>query len=158
MKKEYPLFILGLIICFVMGLLLGGVFLQDRSKASWERAYAASDIIGSVVKSPEGEEFGKIDDIVIDTNDRVDFAVISYGEKKIAVPFTGLQYDREGKHLVLDTTKEKLDSAQAFDKSMLENRESVEAIYKHFGEAPYWSEAGSENFPTGEYGGEYASP
>jgi hypothetical protein len=41
---------------------------------------------------------------------------------------------------------------------MLENRESVEAIYKHFGEAPYWSEAGSENFPTGEYGGEYASP
>jgi len=32
MKKEYPLFVLGLIVCFVIGLLLGGVFLQDRSR------------------------------------------------------------------------------------------------------------------------------
>lgn len=62
---------------------------------------------------------------------------------------------RPGKgSLVLDAAKERLDSAQAFDKSMLENREFVEEIYKHFGVSPYWAEAvpemafrGMQDFP-----------
>jgi hypothetical protein len=144
MKRDYTLFIIGLILCLGVGLLLGGAFFGGRSEVSWGRAYAVSDIMGTFVKNPLGEEFGAVDDFVIDTNGRVAFAIMSYGEKKIALPYGGLKYDREGKHLVFDTTKDKLDTAMAFDKSMLENRESVEGIYKHFGQSPYWTEAGSE--------------
>jgi hypothetical protein len=144
MKRDYTLFIIGLIICFGLGLLLGGFFSGGRSEVSWGRAYAVSDIVGTFVKNPQGEEFGAVDDFVIDTNGRVAFAIMSYGEKKIALPYGGLNYDREGKHLAFDATKDKLDTAMAFDKSMLENRESVEGIYKHFGQSPYWTEAASE--------------
>ena len=144
MKKEYTLFIIGLIVCFGLGFLAASLYYSGKGGTTWGRAYAVSDIMGSMVKSPQGEEFGKVDDFVIDTNGRVAFGVITYGDKEVAVPFSGLKYDPEAKHLVLDTTKEKLDSAQAFDKAMIENREAVEGIYKHFGQSPYWTEVASE--------------
>jgi hypothetical protein len=144
MKKEYTPFIIGLIVSFGLGLLAANLYYSGKGETTWGTAYAVSDIMGSMVKNPLGEEFGKVEDFVIDTNGRVAFGVISYGDKNIAIPFSGFKYDHEGKRLVLDTRKEKLDSAQAFDKSMLENRESVEGIYKHFGQSPFWTEAGSE--------------
>jgi hypothetical protein len=144
MRKEYTPFVIGMIICFGLGLLVASLFYSGKAGTTWGRAYAVSDIMGSPAKNPHGEDFGWIDDFVIDTNGRVAFAIISYGDKEIAVPFSGLDYDREMGSLVLDTTKERLDSAQAFDKSMLENRESAEEIYRHFGVSPYWTEAVSE--------------
>jgi hypothetical protein len=144
MKREYTLFIIGLIICFGLGLLAASLYYSEKGRTTWGRAYAVSDVMGSVVKSPLREEFGKVEDFVIDTNDRVAFGVISYGDKNIAIPFSGFKYDHEGKGLVLNTRKERLDSAEAFDKSMLENRESVEEIYRHFGLSHYWTQVGSE--------------
>jgi hypothetical protein len=161
MKKDYAPFIIGLIVCFGLGFLAAGLYYSGKGGTTWGKAYAVSDVMGSSVKSPQGEEFGKIEDFVFDTNGRVAFGVISYGEKKVAIPFSGLKYEHETKHFVLGTTKERLDSAQAFDKSMLENRESVEGIYRHFGQSPFWTEASSEimqDFPMRSPASEYTGP
>jgi hypothetical protein len=69
---------------------------------------------------------------------------MSYSEKSVAVPFGMLTYSTEGKHLVLDLAREKLDSAPAFDKSVLASGKSVEDTYKYYGQAPYWTEERSE--------------
>jgi hypothetical protein len=145
MKKDYTLFIIGLIACFGLGFLVASIYYySEKGEASWGRAYTVSEMIGTGVMNPQGKEFGKVNDFVIDTNGKVPFTVLSYGEKLLAIPFGTLTYSPEGKHLVLDLASEKLDSAPAFDKSGLADRKWVEDAYRHFGQAPYWTEAGSE--------------
>ena len=142
--------IVGLVIAFAVGVFVGGVYYSGKSNTEWGRAYTVSEVVGVEVKSPQGEDFGKINDYVIDTNGRIPFAILSYGEKSVAIPFGTLTYSSEGKHLVLNLSKEKLDSAPAFDKSALTNRTWVEDTYKYFGQAPYWSDAGMTQEKTGE--------
>ncbi|RPJ04931.1 MAG: PRC-barrel domain containing protein [Deltaproteobacteria bacterium] len=134
--------IMGLVIAFAVGVLAGGIYYSGKSEATWGRAYTVSEVVGVEVKGPQGEEFGKISDYVIDTNGRIPFAIVAYAEKSVAIPFGTLTYNSEGKHLVLSLSKERLDSAPAFDKSALANRTWVEDTYKYFGQAPYWSDAG----------------
>jgi hypothetical protein len=133
--------IIGLVVCFGLGFLAAsGFYSSKEEQVSWGRAYVTSEVVGTEVKNRQGDDYGKISDLVIDTNGRVPFAVLAYGEKSVAVPFGSLTYNREGKHLVLNFEKERLDSAPSFDKSQLANRTWVEENYKHFGEAPYWTE------------------
>jgi hypothetical protein len=160
MKKEYTLFILGFVVFFVFGFLVASIYYSGKGETSWGRAYPVSEMIGTGVTNPQGEEFGKVSDFVIDTHGRVPFAVMSYGEKSVAIPFGMLTYSTEGKHLVLDFVREKLDSAPAFDKSVLASGKSVEDTYKHYGQAPYWTEEVSERMqdspmeaPSSEYAG-----
>jgi hypothetical protein len=144
MKKDYTLFIIGLVVCFGLGFLVASIYYSGKGETNWERAYTVSEMIGMGVMNPQGEEFGRVNDFVIDTNGRVPFTVLSYGEKLVAIPFETLTYSTEGKQLVLDLAREKLDSAPAFDKSVLADRKWAEDTYKRFGQAPYWNEAGSE--------------
>jgi hypothetical protein len=103
---------------------------------------------------------------VVDTNGHVPFAILAYGEKSVAIPFGSLKYNQEGKYLVLNFDKEKLDSAPAFDKNQLADRKWVEDNYKHFGQAPYWTEGehmkespeGMQDFPSGALSPEYTGP
>lgn len=146
MKKEYTLFSIGFIVCFGLGFLAASIYYSYSGKGEmrWGRAYTVSEITGTSVMNPQREEFGKVSDFVIDTNGRVPLAVMSYSEKSVAIPFAMLTYSTEGKHLVLDLAREKLDSAPAFDKSVLAGGKWVEDTYKYYGLAPYWTEEGSE--------------
>lgn len=131
---------IGLIVCFGLGFLAGSLYIEKPGPVNWGRAYEVSEIVGTYVKNMQGEEYGKIRDIVVDTNGRVPLAVLSYGEKSVAIPFGALTYNREGNYLVLDLTRRILDSAPAFDKSQLANRTWVEDNYRRFGQVPYWTE------------------
>jgi sporulation protein YlmC with PRC-barrel domain len=131
--------VIGLIICFGLGFLASSVYYSKKFERSFGREYVMSEVIGTEVKNPQGEDYGKISDLVVDTNGRVPFAILVYGEKSVAIPFGLLKYNREGKHLVLNFEREKLDSAPSFDKNQLANRTWVEDNYKHFGQAPYWT-------------------
>ena len=159
--------IIGLIVCFGLGFLAASAYHSGKAEqVSWDRAYITSEVIGTEVKNPQGEDYGKISDLVVDTNGRVPFAILAYGEKSVAIPFGSLKYHREGKHLVLNFEKEKLDSAPSFDKSQLANRTWVEDNYKHFGQAPYWTEGEHmkesseimQDFPSGALNPEYTEP
>ena len=45
----------------------------------WNRPYEVTEIVGTQVRDPQGEEVGKIDDLVFDTEGRISFAIVGYG-------------------------------------------------------------------------------
>ena len=76
------------------------------------------------VKNAEGKDLGKINDIVIDTNNgNVRYAAMSFGgflglgDKMFALPWDALRMKKtdDSVYLVLNVTKEKLENAPGFD-------------------------------------------
>lgn len=84
---------------------------------------SASTIIGDSVKNAGGEDLGKIEDLMIntDTGD-VEYAVLSFGgflgigDKLFAVPIEAMQVDTDKKRFVLNESKGRLENAPGFDK------------------------------------------
>jgi len=97
-----------------------------------------SDFIGTPVTAKDGQQIGKIANLVFDQNGRIELAVIGVGgflgigEKDVAVPFDAVKSEvTGGKHVfVIDATKDQLTAAptyqtlnrQAFDERMKEWR------------------------------------
>ena len=82
----------------------------------------ASSIIGDKVHNSEGEDMGKIEDIMIDiTTGKIEYVVIEFGgfltigEKYFAIPFRLLQVDAANKAFIFDQPKEMLEKAPGFD-------------------------------------------
>ena len=87
----------------------------------------ARHIEGMVVKNPEGQDLGKVEDIVVDmATGRVRYAAIAFGgflgvgDKLFAVPFHSLRVEHDAKakttHFVADIDKKTLENATGFDK------------------------------------------
>lgn len=87
--------------------------------------WLASDVYGAGVYDPKENKIGDVDDLVISREGRITKAVIGVGgflgvgKKDVAVPFTDLKVTTKNDKtwLVLDTTKDQLKAAPAFDKS-----------------------------------------
>ncbi len=84
---------------------------------------SASSIIGDKVTNAQGENLGKVEELMIDTTDgEVNYAVISFGgflgmgEKLFAVPLERMTINTKDKCLILDVPKAKLEAAPGFDK------------------------------------------
>ncbi|MEH6411339.1 MULTISPECIES: PRC-barrel domain-containing protein [unclassified Hyphomonas] len=84
---------------------------------------SASSINGDSVHNAQGEDLGKIEDLMVDTGSgQIEYAVLSFGgflgmgDKYFAVPFNRLSVDRENKHMVLNVEKDRLKNAPGFDK------------------------------------------
>jgi sporulation protein YlmC with PRC-barrel domain len=113
---------------------------------SWENANTFYQIVGTHVKNQQGEDLGRIRDLVIDRQGHIPFAVLSQGGhwgmggKLVAVPFSALNFDQARKTVVLNATREKLDSAPALRGSNLSDKKWVEDVYRYFGQQPYWME------------------
>jgi sporulation protein YlmC with PRC-barrel domain len=80
-----------------------------------------SKLIGIDVHSTAGEKLGDVKDVVVDSNSgKVHYAVMSFGgflgvgDKLFAMPLSKVRLTDKG-NLVLDTTKERLRAAPAFD-------------------------------------------
>lgn len=87
------------------------------------RIMSANTLTGDRVVNRQGENLGKIEDIMLDTtNGTVAYAVLSFGgilgigDKLFAIPWEALQLDPVNKQFVLDIDKERLESAPGFDK------------------------------------------
>ncbi len=111
---------------------------------SWNRPYAASEIVGTQVENPQGEVLGKIDDLVFDDEGRISFAILGYGgflgigQNLVAVPITSLFYAEEPRHFALNTTKEDIQSAPLFSKKALDDPGWANGFYRYFDQQPYW--------------------
>jgi hypothetical protein len=88
-------------------------------------SWKGSQLIGAKVEDPSGQNIGKVEDVMVDSSGRVQFAVLSFGgflgvgEKWYAIPWNAMhiERDREGmdvKRIVLDVTKETLERAPSF--------------------------------------------
>lgn len=111
-----------------------------------------SSLIGAMVKNPQGEKLGKIHDLVIDFNsDRVAYVVLASevgllsAGKLHAVPLRAFQPDAEGKALILNADKAKLDRSDGFAK---DNWPAVTTAT--WGAEPFWQDAqGDSNSQEG---------
>jgi sporulation protein YlmC with PRC-barrel domain len=114
---------------------------SNETRASiWGKADRYDQIVGTSVKNQQGEELGKIRDLVIDSQGHVPLAILTHGGfvgmggKLVAVPFSALDFDQKGKDFVLNSTQEKLDSAPVFKMSDLSHEKWPEEAYRFFGQ------------------------
>jgi len=82
-----------------------------------------STFIGATVKNQQGEDLGKIHDVVIDFNsDKISYVVLGNRsgvlspQKYHAVPLRAFQPDSQGTGLILNADKAKLEASAGFDK------------------------------------------
>jgi sporulation protein YlmC with PRC-barrel domain len=88
------------------------------------RRLTASSIIGDSVENPEGEDLGKIDNLMINLNTgKVEYAVLEFGSflgiggKLFAIPFSELNLDPDRELFILSRSKEYLKQTPGFDKA-----------------------------------------
>jgi sporulation protein YlmC with PRC-barrel domain len=121
-----------------------GAAMSQTAAKGYERAYQTSETIGMKVKSQQGQDLGKIQDVVYDSSGRIAFVVVSTSgvagmkDKKVAVPFTAMRVSQDGKEATLNISKDKLESARTWDKSILRDSSAAADIFRHFGQQPYW--------------------
>lgn len=88
-----------------------------------KRINKGSVLIGTTVKNQQGEELGKIRDLVIDfSSDRVAYVVLASktgmltSSKLHAVPLRAFQPDADGTSLILNAEKDQFERSTGFDK------------------------------------------
>lgn len=88
-----------------------------------ERLHART-IIGYGIRNPQGEDLGKIDNLMINLQKgEVEYAVVEFGSflglgaKLFAIPFRELRVDTGNKVFILNREKEYLKRSPGFDKS-----------------------------------------
>lgn len=88
------------------------------------RRLTATSIIGDQVENEQGENLGKIDNLMVNLRDgSIEYAVIDFGSflgvggKLFAIPFSELQVDEEKELFVLKRSKEHLKAMPGFDKA-----------------------------------------
>lgn len=92
----------------------------SRAERDWERRHRASKIIGTNVRNKQGDKIGDIEDIVLDRNGNVAYAVVStggflgIGDRLHAVPWKALQVQSNEDFLVLDIDRKRLQAAPGF--------------------------------------------
>lgn len=72
-----------------------------------------SEMIGDTVKNPKGEELGKLEQLIMDTETkRIEYAMISIGDtgQLKAYPWSSFKVNKEQGNVVLNVTKEQLET------------------------------------------------
>jgi sporulation protein YlmC with PRC-barrel domain len=101
-----------------------------------------SQLTGSSIKNTSGDSLGQINDFVVDpTTGRIEFAVLSLKEggnsgKLTAIPWTLIRPSGEGQNLTANIDKDKLSSAQTFDRSQwpdMSQENWGQTVYSHYG-------------------------
>lgn len=105
------------------------------------RLTRASDLKGTDVFNPQGQNLGHIKDVMVDTvNGKIIYAVLSFGgflglgDKYFAVPVQAFTIDRNN-NLILDVDKERLKNAPGFDKDNWPtsyDRTFTEDVYSYY--------------------------
>ena len=125
---------------------------MEQTRASSSSVYRTSDIMNADVENPQGEDLGKIADVVIDPVDgSIVYAVLSaggflgLGEKYFAVPWSAFQaeadQEAEIERLIVDVNKEKLENAQGFDRNNwpnMANPEWGQSTHAYYGQQDAW--------------------
>ena len=103
--------------------------------------------VGKEVKNTQGDFLGTVRDFVSDSQGRVSFAIVGHGgflgffEKKVAVPYSALSYDKEKEYFTCSINKDRFASAPEFkDEAVLQDKAFAEEVYRYFGQQPYWTE------------------
>jgi hypothetical protein len=114
------------------------------------RVLSAEEIKGNKVRSQEGEEVGKIEDVMVDmATGTIAYAVMGFGgllgmgNKLVAVPWPALLYDPETQEFEMNVHKDLLLKAPGFDKQNPPQSEDyvwMGELYAYYELPTYWNE------------------
>jgi sporulation protein YlmC with PRC-barrel domain len=112
---------------------------------------AAATLDGNRVISSDGEDIGKIKDIMLDVRSgRVAYAVLSsggflgIGDKLLAIPWQALTLDTQQKCFVLNMIAERVKNAPGFDKDhwpSMADQTWATSVHQYYGSEPYWGDS-----------------
>lgn len=107
-------------------------------------------LIGQRVHNPQGENLGKIEDVVLDVErGQIAYAVLSFGgflgmgDKFFAIPWQALQIQGTNQPVILNISKEQLRQSKGFDKSNWPDMASpnfATQTYQQYGYQPYFQQ------------------
>src|SRR5881396_2332586 len=129
----------------VLGLAMASTFAQTQSTTSSSTTYhQASKIVGTKVKSSQGEEIGVIKDVVLDRNTGcMAYTVLSAGGagagaggKMVAVPWAVYSPTSSVCELTVTVDRERIYNAPAFDYARIEEYsrpEYITNVYRYYG-------------------------
>jgi sporulation protein YlmC with PRC-barrel domain len=125
----------------------------ERSKARIlpvPRVASAISLSKSGVTNANGDDLGRVEDIMIDLESgRIAFVVISFGgtftrePKLLAVPWEVVRISLHDKKMILNVTKETLTDAPSFQKNNwpdLTNLSWLQKVYAFYDSRPYWND------------------
>jgi hypothetical protein len=120
--------------------------------------YDSTKLVGSIVRTLEGDELGRISDLEIDSQGHVVLALIlqngfdDFSGRLVAVPFSALTISEAKSQQIqvgLNVAKEDFYTAPSFDSKDLDNPQWVTGLYRFFGQQPYWTEEEAGKVTTG---------
>ena len=113
---------------------------------------AAATLDGNKVLSSEGDDIGKIKDIMLDVRSgRIAYAVLSsggflgIGDKLLAIPWHALTLDTGRKCFQLAMSSERVKNAPGFDKDhwpSMADQTWATSVHQYYGSEPYWGRDG----------------
>jgi sporulation protein YlmC with PRC-barrel domain len=125
-------------------------------------ALAASTFAGYRIRNHDGEELGKVRDVVIDLEaGRVAYVAVQVGgflgmnDRLLAVPWEALHVDTVSKQVMLNVEPETLQNQPTFQKDKWpattgDDRQSLQKVYEYYGFEPYWTEDGHDGEDQGQ--------
>jgi sporulation protein YlmC with PRC-barrel domain len=125
----------------------GGPASPEVAMSVTGRLAAASTLMGTrVLKSPEGEELGHIEEIMLDVRTGwISYAVLSFTgfpgivDQRFPVPWNALRIDRD--EFILDLDRQTLEGAPHFPKDNWPDMADPafgRLVHKHYGTEQYW--------------------
>jgi sporulation protein YlmC with PRC-barrel domain len=122
---------------------------------------AASTLDGDKILSTDGEEVGKVKDIMLDMQSgRIAYVVMSsggflgIGDKLLAIPWSALTLDTDRKCFLLSLSSERIKNAPGFDKQhwpSMADATWATSVHQFYGREPYWRGLGADDEYEGDY-------
>ncbi|SEJ07843.1 PRC-barrel domain-containing protein [Paraburkholderia diazotrophica] len=130
-----------------------------RSTGPGPDVMAAATLDGDKVLSADGDDIGKIKDIMLDVRSgRIGYAVLSsggflgIGDKLLAIPWSALTLDADRECFLLDMPTESVKNAPGFDKDhwpSMADATWATSVHQFYGREPYWSKS-DDGFGVGD--------
>jgi sporulation protein YlmC with PRC-barrel domain len=140
---------------------------HKTSKGPGPNVVDAARLAGDKVVNAVGEDLGKIEAIMLDvTSGRIAYAVLSFGgflgigKKLFALPWGALTLDAIEQRFTLGASKEKLESAEGFDKDhwpSMADPAWAARLHSHYDVTPYWHEEHAHRDPRRSPDSSYAT-
>lgn len=122
---------------------------------------AASTLDGDKILSTDGEDIGKVKEIMLDVQaGRIAYVVMScggflgIGDKLLAIPWNALTLDTTRKCFLVSLSSEKIKNAPGFDKQhwpSMADATWATSIHQYYGREPYWRSLGADNEYEADY-------
>jgi sporulation protein YlmC with PRC-barrel domain len=133
---------------------------RETTQGPGPEVMAAATLDGDRVLSADGNDIGKLKDIMLDVRSgRIAYAVLSsggflgIGDKLLAIPWSALTLDANRKCFLLSMSSERVKNAPGFDRNhwpSMADATWASSIHQYYGREPYWGNDVSVKFGVGD--------